>query len=193
MKTHMLLNDKYLPVYQFSEKHALSIAAVQESVIAAALAYRPDNDPIFRWAISARELPMRMLGRLSQSGGSAQPMFGMDNFTLLEKRGNEELAFGLAGKFWKLDYGQARITDGAAFTAFCEPGTAKLVLNFIASNQNDTHTLLTTETRVFCLDQEARRKFAPYWYLIRPVSGLIRRRMLSSICKTAEHAAHTTV
>ncbi|MNY57193.1 hypothetical protein D3C86_1933640 [compost metagenome] len=88
---------------------------------------------------------------------------------------------GLAGKFWQTDYGQARIADGPAFLAFDAPGAAKLVLSFVAEPLDDTHTRLVTETRVFCLDAEARRRFAPYWYLIRPVSGLIRRRMLVAI------------
>ncbi|BAK84760.1 hypothetical protein GLX_23480 [Komagataeibacter medellinensis NBRC 3288] len=45
---------------------------------------------------------------------------------------------------------------------------------------------LTTETSVFCPTSATRRRFAPYWYLIRPVSGLIRRRMLAFIRKQAE-------
>ncbi|WP_201742261.1 hypothetical protein [Mangrovicoccus ximenensis] len=45
-----------------------------------------------------------------------------------------------------------------------------------------------TETRVFCLDRAAERAFAPYWYLIRPVSGLIRRRLLAMAARAAEAA-----
>ena len=42
---------------------------------------------------------------------------------------------------------------------------------------------LTTQTRVHCLDADALRRFTSYWYLIRPVSGLIRRRMLKAIAR----------
>jgi hypothetical protein len=38
--------------------------------------------------------------------------------------------------------------------------------------------VLATETRVAALDDAARRSFARYWRLIRPFSGLIRRRWL---------------
>ena len=177
----MSLNEKYLPACHFNEKHAMNIAAGQAEVMAAALNYRPESDLIFRCAITAREFPMRMLDLLKRRSGTYQPAFSMDNFTLLEQRGDDELAFGLAGKFWKPDYGQTPVRDGAAFLAFSEPGAAKLVLSFEAERLDDAHTRLTTETRVFCLDQEAQRKFTPYWYLIRPVSGLLRRRMLVSI------------
>ncbi|WP_223920280.1 hypothetical protein [Aeromonas caviae] len=45
---------------------------------------------------------------------------------------------------------------------------------------------MTTQTRVFCPDLACRLKFAPYWYLIRPVSGLIRRRILGAIKAESE-------
>ena len=88
---------------------------------------------------------------------------------------------GLAGKFWQLNYGQQPILDAASFLAFSESGSAKLTLHFWAEKISDTHTQLTTETRVFCIDQKALSNFRPYWYLIRPVSGLIRKRILMKI------------
>jgi hypothetical protein len=42
---------------------------------------------------------------------------------------------------------------------------------------------------LFCPTPVMRRKFAPYWYVIRPVSGLIRRRMLGRIRQQAEGLA----
>ena len=49
-------------------------------------------------------------------------------------------------------------------------------------------TLLTTETRVFAPDRQVRRRFALYWFAIRPGSGLIRRMWLRAIRRRAEHA-----
>lgn len=181
----MHLHELYLPDYHFSERHALDIAASQARVMAAARDYRPDGDALFKCAIAARELPLRVLERLQLRSGARQPPFGIDNFTRLEQRGDEELLLGLAGKFWQSDYGQARIADGPAFQAFDAPGTAKLVVGFVAEKLDDSHTRLSTETRVFCLDADARRRFAPYWYLIRPVSGLLRRRILAGIGRSA--------
>ncbi|MFC0267065.1 hypothetical protein [Kushneria aurantia] len=60
-------------------------------------------------------------------------------------------------------------------------GIARLVLGFQVAGMENGARRLTTETRVFCPDRASRRQFTPYWWLIRPVSGLLRRRMLSSI------------
>lgn len=183
----MLLNDKYLPVWHFSEKHTLNIAAPQADVMAAVLEYRPDNDRFFRGAIALRELPVRLIDRIQRRVTSPRKAFNLDNFTLLEQTDNQQLAFGLAGKFWQPDYGQVSMMDAQAFQAFHEPGAAKLVLSYHAEILDEDHTRLTTETRVFCLDKQAQRKFTPYWYLIRPVSGLIRLRMLHSVSKIARN------
>jgi hypothetical protein len=175
------LIDKYLPRYQFSERHTLSIAASQKAVIEAARAYRPESDSFFRRMIALRELPMRALGRMRQRDGEAVAPFGLHNFTLLEQAEDRELVYGLAGQFWRLNYGQTPVADGPAFLAFNHPGTARLALCFTAQRLDHDRTRLTTETRVFCQDHEALRRFTPYWYLIRPVSGLIRRRILAGI------------
>ncbi len=181
----MCLKEKYLPVYQFSEKHTLKITARQADIMDAVLNFRLRDDWFFRYAIAVRELPLRLLKmRDTRPASSLQP-FGMDNFTLLEKKGDQELIFGLAGKFWKADYGQRVITNGADFIAFSEAGTAKLVLSFTLNQLSETKSLLTTETRIFCPDKDALRSFTPYWYLIRPVSGLIRRRILTTIRRNA--------
>ncbi len=46
--------------------------------------------------------------------------------------------------------------------------------------------LLTTETRVFSQTDSERRKFAVYWRLIRPGSGIIRQSWLEAIKRRAE-------
>lgn len=147
--------------------------------------YRPEDDAFFRWAISLRELPGRLLDQIQGRVTQPRASFGMDNFTLLEQQDYQELAFGLAGQFWKADYGQAPLSDAEAFLAFCEPASARLLLSFRAQKLDNSHTRLTTETRIFCQDPQAKRKFTPYWYLIRPVSGLIRQRMLRTISQRA--------
>lgn len=120
----MSLNDKYRPSYHFHERHALDIAATQAKVMAAALRYRSDSDLIFKCAIAARELPMRLVDLLKRRKGVSQAAFSLGNFTILEQNGDQELAFGLAGKFWMLNYGQSAVKDGAEFLALKEPGAA---------------------------------------------------------------------
>jgi hypothetical protein len=50
-------------------------------------------------------------------------------------------------------------------------------------------TVLTTETRVLCTDEGARRRFRRYWALIRPGSGAIRVAWLRAIRRRAERQA----
>ncbi len=184
----MRLMDHYLGSYQFSERHALDIPAPPHAVMPAVRSYDAGSDPFFRQMIALRELPMRALGVLS--GKKVNPSsFGMQNFTVLEQQGDEELVFGLIGKFWQLDYGQHPFTTAAEFLAFDQPDFAKLTVGFQLKQLGDDRTRLTTETRVHCLSGAAHKKFAPYWYLIRPVSGLIRQRILSSIRRSVLTAA----
>jgi hypothetical protein len=60
------------------------------------------------------------------------------------------------------------------------------VIGFLAEPV-DENTLLTTETRVYCPDRYSLLMFTPYWLAIRPVSGVLRRRMLRTIREIAEH------
>ena len=188
----MCLNEKYLPVYQFSEKHSLHIMAPHADILTAVLNFRPQEDWLFRYATAVRELPIRLLDVIRGRSAKSRPSFGMENFTLLEKNGVLELVFGLAGKFWQADYGQTTLSTASDFLAFNKSGTAKLVLSFTVEKLNETHTRLTTETRIFCLDKEAKRSFTPYWYLIRPISGLIRLRILKAISHSVRNEMPST-
>jgi len=72
------------------------------------------------------------------------------------------------------------VEDADTFFELDPLGVVKLVMNFTAEVEG-SGTRLTTRTRVWCRDDAARRSFNPYWLLIRPVSGLIRRRLLKRI------------
>lgn len=177
----MVLLDRYLPEFDFKERHQHDIPASQSEVMAQVLAYRPENDVFFRRMIGLREIPMRVLGRASAGVPPNPDPFCLENFTLLEQSGADEIAFGLVGKFWRLDYGQVRFEDASTFQSIDAPGSAKLVLGFATEPLADNMTRLSTETRVCCPNRATLMKFAPYWFLIRPVSGMIRQRMLRSI------------
>jgi hypothetical protein len=49
-------------------------------------------------------------------------------------------------------------------------------------------TLVTTETRVRCVDDAARRRFAIYWLFIRIFSEWLRRDFLRRIARIADGA-----
>lgn len=137
--------------------------------------------------IGLRKLPTRLAQRRPPVD-EPHRAFGIDNFTLLGED-DTELVFGLAERFWQSDFGLLPLETHTGFPARDEPGIALLALNFRVASTPEGHTDLSTETRVFCTDRHAQVRFAPYWYLIRPVSGLLRRRMLNAIRKVSEMPA----
>jgi hypothetical protein len=73
----------------------------------------------------------------------------------------DELVLGAVGRFWRASGGMARI-DPERFREFSEPGWAKGAFNFRVE-EVEGRTVLTTETRVCCTDESARRSFRRYW------------------------------
>jgi hypothetical protein len=63
--------------------------------------------------------------------------------------------------------------------------SARRVDAFVAE-ADGSGTLLTTRTCVHCPDRTSRRRFTPYWVLIRIPSGLIRRMLPRRIKLIAE-------
>lgn len=184
------LIDYYVPVYQFQERHEVFVDAIPSVLLDAVTHPAVAIDPWTRTFINMREFPSRLMDKFGKSGAlKNQTPFGIDNFILLGREVDSEIAFGLLGKFWKPDYGLVVVNSPKNFHEFNETGVAKLVLNFSASLMSDGRTKLTTETRIFCNDKVSQRYLTLHWWLIRPVSGLIRRRLLARICKFAADAA----
>ena len=181
--------DDWLPTWQFDEVHHIRSAASPAALLDAAAAYDPAHDRWINAALSVREAPGRLVSVLGLASAlAARPRFGLADFVPLGRLADEALAYGLAGRFWQAGYGLRPLADAEAFSAFAEPGAAKLLLAFEAQREQDT-TRLTTVTRVWCTDAAAKNRLRPYWTLIRPVSGLIRRRILADIRRVAEAAA----
>ena len=181
----MDLINRLLPQWQFAERHALrlngvSAAQAYASIIPALSA----EDPLIAKAIALREVPGRLL-RLIGLSRNALPSqaFGFHSFALLGQTPEREVAFGLAGRFWQLDYGLRPVADATAFAGMTDQ--PRLVLNVCVEAEVSHSCHLVTHTRVHCPDEAQRRRFAPYWYAIRPVSGLIRQRLLRRIAALA--------
>lgn len=175
------LAGQLLPVFQFSERHALDVQAAPGRILDAIEQTSDEDDPLVRLFLQVREAPARLALRLGLRNGLAErPRFGLHAFTPLGRADDREIAFGLIGRFWRSDFGLRPCTNGDEFRTFHEPGTAKLLLHFRC--EEGTHgARLHTETRVYCPDRRSRLLFTPYWLAIRPVSGLIRQRLLRDI------------
>jgi hypothetical protein len=182
----MPLIDRYLPIFQFIERHELLVKATPKDLLDAVTLAETIDDPWVRSFIKLRELPGRWLGAFGIGRAlNKRAAFGLNDFTLLGRDADREIAFGLVGRFWRFDYGLVAIDSAAQFESFSLAGVPKLVLNFTVLPLQDGRATLLTETRVFCNDRRSFIRFLPYWWLIRPVSGFMRRRLLVRIRNAA--------
>lgn len=129
-------------------------------------------------------------GRALRAGAGTLPerlrRFG---FTTLDEVPGRELVFGVAGRFWRWNGDLRAIPDRAAFEAFAEDGCVKGAWNLSIRAGSAGGCELSTETRVECFGDTARRRFRRYWRLIAPFSGLIRVALLRGVARRAEAAA----
>jgi hypothetical protein len=174
-----MLIDEFLSVYDFSEKHETNIRASAKQVFAAV----NSTDLSDSWIIWSL-LTLRGLSSPFASKKKTLRDMTSDGFTLLGEKPDEEILLGLAGKFWT-PTGSLQKIDAGNFKEFNKAGFAKAVWNFSLSEANG-QTLLKTETRIRCLDEDSRQSFALYWTVVKPFSGLIRTEMLRLIKEKAE-------
>lgn len=92
----------------------------------------------------------------------------------------QPLIMGLIAKPWQFKPEILAHTP-EEFIPFDRPGYAKMVWGFTFEPQAEGKTLVGTETRIFCTDRAAFRKFRIYWFFVRPFSNLVRREMLRLI------------
>ena len=178
----LLLLDQLLATYDVAKRHALAVRAALARVFSAAEAYDLRDSRVTRVLMRLRGYGPRM-----RPTGARAPLsetlirFG---FVFLGKIPGREMAFGLVGKFWRPDGGLLTLS-AEELLRFEEPGYAKAIWNILVEERDAGRSLLSTETRVLCLGEEARRPFLRYWKWIEPFSGLIRISLLRGIRRKA--------
>jgi len=161
-----------LPDFHQRERHAIHVAAPPQQALAAAKDVRLSDVPLARLLFR-----IRRLGATAPEG-RLWDLFEANSFALL---GDD--TFVLVGRPWQLRGGlRPEVGD---FAAFDDPGYAKMALDLRALPDSDG-TRLETETRVLLTDRRARRRFAAYWLVVRPLSGLTRRAWLRAAKRRAE-------
>jgi hypothetical protein len=184
----MSLMEKYLPSYQFSERHQAAMRCGPGELLDIIQNFQPPKDGLSETAMFLRQLPARLMHWAVPSRVPRPSSFTFASFTPLARNGDREIVAGLIGRFWRPDFGLVVVNGPSEFLACNPPKTAKLVIGFVAEQRGEV-TLLTTETRVHCPDRYTLMMFLPYWLVIRPVSGLLRRRALGTIRRIVESRA----
>lgn len=183
------LAAQWLPGAQFSETHAIVADGDPKEILDTINELDDKDDLIVRVLLRIREAPSRFWGRIGgKSGLTGRPRFGLQEFTHLH-RDNHAVAYGLAGRFWKLDFGLVRLANPQAFAAFQEAGVAKLVMIYTVVQEAEDRQVLVTHTAVLCPDRKSYLLFAPYWVAIRLASGFIRKRILKLVLKRVQSRA----
>lgn len=161
-----MLIDTLLPHCDFYERHSILVRATTERAWAAV-----------RTTDLSQSRGLRLLLRLR---GITKPT--ALPFAVAAEDPPREVVLGIEGPFWKPNCRPCGVTD---FSTPVPANVARGAWNFFVERVDETQVCVSTETRVLC-GENAKRKFAVYWFFIRPGSGLIRRIMLRAIRSRAE-------
>ncbi len=188
LQSERVLLDRWLPEFDVSKRHAIHIRAPRERIVEELRRYD------FRSSLATRALmALRGYGRRARRGGTKRggtlaESLARFGFTLLEEEPGREIVFGLIGRFWKLK-GDLRTVPAADFVAFREAGFAKAAWNLVIEENEPGVSRLSTETRVLCFGDSARRRFLLYWRVVEPFSGVIRWSLLRGVRRAAERGS----
>jgi hypothetical protein len=188
-----MLIDRFLPEFDAVESHTTIVRAPADQVWAAIRTADFGSNGIVRALFAIRGMPAFLTAPREALARARTPVHApltldaalTHGFIVLAEDVGRELVLGTAGRFWGARGALCHI-DPEQFMSFDEPGAAKAAWNFAVRPLVGDKTMLTTETRVRCVDAAGRTRFRIYWAVIRPFSGLIRLVMLRAIKRDAE-------
>jgi hypothetical protein len=156
--------EAFLPSYEFSARYRVAVDAAADE------AERAVREVTFREVPVVRALLfLRGLG----AGQAGEPVLAAmrRRGTVLDDVPGQGVVLALRGRFWRLR------GSGA------EP-EATAVVDFRVADGS-----LTTETRVHVPAGHSRRRFARYWRIVAPFSGITRKQILRAAKRRVERAA----
>jgi hypothetical protein len=156
--------DAYLPSYEFSTRHEITVGADAERADRALREVTFADVPIVRGLLLAR-------GEGLRRGDEPVVATMVPSATVVEDAPGEGMVLSVTGQFWRLRGGGAEAPATAVVDFRSAPGR------------------LSTETRVHVADPVSRRKLVRYWRVVRPFSGVIRKQLLRAAKRRAEAAA----
>ena len=157
--------DRVMPVWDFGERHEIDIDATPERIFEAIRAVRAGEIRFFITLTTIRRGGRRGPESILNPSRTA-PILDVAlrcGFRLMADDSPREIVIGMN---------------------VIKPDRAIAAMNFRVEPHGGRSRLIT-ETRVHATDAAARRRFAVYWWIIRPGSGLIRRSWLKAIRRRA--------
>ena len=192
-----MLLDNYIPKWDFTEVHSIRIKGDPETVYDAIMETTPaEVSSIMRLLFFLRSLPEKAAGRAGMNMSGHEPLLSYilkNGFTKIAEEKPREIVFGLlvpgnTGRVWqKSSSKEVTAADAGEFFAFENPNFIRVVANLIIEDTDKPDFVtVRTESRSLALSRQALKNFTPYWRIIRPFSGLIRRLWLRGIKRHAE-------
>lgn len=111
-----------------------------------------------------------------------------EGYVLLGERPGQEIVVGAIGQFWADRY--VRLRGPNDFRAFRDPRYARIAMNVWVRGDGKGGSLVSTETRAFCPDPQARQKFEGSWRLWTPGGSLVRTQWLNAVRRRAVAQRH---
>jgi hypothetical protein len=184
-----LIIDTVMPTFDVSLAAHLIVHAGTDATYTAArgLDFLTVHSPLVDAAMWIRGAPARLAGRASETPprlviAEGDPLPG---WLVLGEEPGRELAFGAVGRFWQPNIEWRDVSKGE-FAEFAEPGWGKIAANFSVLPYGERNALLTYECRTATTDGDPRRRFARYWWLMRPFIAHIFRATVRAIRENTE-------
>ncbi len=168
-----LLIDKYLSHYTFSEYHETVVDSTIENAYDVAYNLDLSKSRTIAWLFKIRGLPTKRL--------NLQHFIDDIGFTRLESNAPYENLIGFWARFKIAPVPRHEDLINNSISPWI-----KVVWNFQCEALGAYKTKVSTETRVLCVVPIAKITFGLYWLIIKPFSGLTRKRMLRIIKNDSE-------
>ncbi len=159
--------------YTFNEYHETVVNCPIQNVYHIAKDVDLSKSKIIKFLFKIRGLPTKRL--------NLQNFISDIDFTNLEENFPYEFLIG----FWA----RVKISKISNYEDFINNSISpwiKVVWNFQLEEMEENTTKVSTETRVLCVAPITKFTFGLYWSMIKPFSGLTRKKMLKIIKEDSE-------
>ncbi|MEU5265548.1 nitroreductase/quinone reductase family protein [Amycolatopsis sp. NPDC021455] len=186
-----LLIDRFLPRFDVTlTEHVVADAGLAETWQAVRdLDLMRVRSPLTHLAVFARNTPAQLK---PFAGDTALP-----GWLRLGETPGREVVLGAVGRFWQpgAEWYDVRAMTPAGFAAFTEPDWGRITAAISVRPYGLSRTLVTCEARTATTDPVSARRFARYWWLVRPFVRFVMQATLRTIRDDAASLAdgrHTT-
>jgi hypothetical protein len=186
-----MLIDTHMSTYERQVFRARAIKAPKDVTLAAVRRVDFFQSQLIALPNRARVGFDRLVRASAVSAAPAPKRFGFEQlleedggFRLLDEDENE-LVLGFVGRWWERGYGRVEWTP-EEFAGLGRPGLAVGAWGFSVLGYGADASVLVTDVRVRCTDQEARAKFERYWRVVGPFVTAMARPVLRLVQREAE-------